>query len=51
VGAGGGAAGVAKPCRIYDLRSTFASHAGIVGRLNAIETALEDAAKEASSDV
>jgi integrase len=80
-----GAAGVAKPCRIYDLRSTFASnalaagvtvfelarvmgtsvqmiehhygalidgaHAGIVGRLDAIETTLVEAAKEASSDV
>jgi integrase len=79
------AAGVAKPCRIYDLRSTFASnalaagvtvfelarimgtsvsmiehhygalidgaHAGIVGRLDVIEAALAEAAKEASSDV
>jgi hypothetical protein len=76
------AAGITKPCRIYDLRSTFASnalaagvtvfelarvmgtsvamiehhygvlidgaHAGIVGRLDAIETALEEAAKEAT---
>ena len=75
------AAGITKPCRIYDLRSTFTSnalaagvtvfelarvmgtsvamiehhygalidgaHAGIVGRLDAIEIALEEAAKEA----
>ena len=27
------------------------AHAGIVGRLDAIESALEEAAKEASSDV
>jgi integrase len=79
------AAGITKPCRIYDLRSTFASnalaagvtvfelarvmgtsvamiehhygalidgaHAGIVGRLDAIETALEEAAKEATLGV
>lgn len=77
-------AGVTKPCRIYDLRSTFASnalaagvtvfelarvmgtsvemiehhygalidgaHAGIVGRLDAIEAALEEAAKAAKTN-
>lgn len=76
------AAGIAKPCRIYDLRSTFASnalaagvtvfelarvmgtsvemiehhygalidgaHAGLVGRLDAIEAALIKAAEEAA---
>lgn len=78
------AAGVAKPCRIYDLRSTFASnalaagvtvfelarvmgtsvgmiehhygalidgaHAGIVGRLDAIEAALDEAADSSPQD-
>ena len=76
------AAGIAKPCRIYDLRSTFASnalaagvtvfrarprdghergdvehhygalidgaHAGIAGRLDAIEAALVKATAEAA---
>jgi integrase len=79
------AAGVAKPARIYDLRSTFASnalaagvtvfelarimgtsvlmierhygalldgaHAGIAGRLDAVEAELERAADEAAEEV
>jgi len=78
------ASGIAKPARIYDLRSTFASnalaagvtvfelakvmgtsvamierhygtliggaHAGLVGRLDAIEASLEEAARGATSE-